>query len=117
MAVDDSHVFRGFLTPVLTQISLFSHASEEVRGENTPERNFATTESRTHNHQVISLTGSPLSHAGGGQYFGCKWPFRTQNFSYLSVINHSSIHVFPLFQEKHLSTHFLYLSRLNKRKL
>ena len=35
MAVDDAHVFPGFLTPVLTQ--LFSHASVEVRGENTPK--------------------------------------------------------------------------------
>ena len=36
------HVFPGFLKPVLTQLSfqshrlLFSHASAEVRGENTP---------------------------------------------------------------------------------
>ena len=41
MAVGDAHVFPGFLTPVFTQISsqshqqLFSHASAEVRGENT----------------------------------------------------------------------------------
>ena len=47
MVVGDAHVFAGFLTPVLTQISfhshqiLFSHASSEVRGENTPERKFA----------------------------------------------------------------------------
>ena len=39
MAVGDAHVFPGFLTPVLTQLSfqsrhlLFSHASAEVRGE------------------------------------------------------------------------------------
>ena len=43
MAVGDAHVFPGFLTPVQTQISfqshrlLFSHASAEVKGENTPE--------------------------------------------------------------------------------
>ena len=42
MAVGDAHVFPGFLTPVLTQISfqshrlLFSHTSAEVRSENTP---------------------------------------------------------------------------------
>ena len=47
MAVGDAHVFPGFLTPVLTQHSfqrhrlLFSHASVELRGENTPERKFA----------------------------------------------------------------------------
>ena len=44
MAVAAAHVFPGFLTPVLTQLSfqshrlLFSHASAVVRGENTPER-------------------------------------------------------------------------------
>ena len=49
--VGDAHVFPGILTPVLIQISfrsyrlLFSHASEEVRGKNMPERNFASTRS------------------------------------------------------------------------
>ena len=39
MVVGDAHVFPGFLTPVLTQLSfqsrplLFSYASAEVRGE------------------------------------------------------------------------------------
>ena len=62
--------FPGFLIPVLTQISfqghrlLFSYTSAEVRGENLPERNFASTGSRTQNYQVMSLTRSPLSHPG-----------------------------------------------------
>ena len=43
----------------------FSHASAEVRGENTPERKFASTMDWTHNHQVMSQTRSPLSHPGG----------------------------------------------------
>ena len=49
MAVGDTHVFTGFLTPVLTQIPfqshqlIFSHASAEVRDKNTPEQNFALT--------------------------------------------------------------------------
>ena len=66
-------MFPGFLTPVLTLISfqshqiLSSHASAEVRDENTPERNFALTRSRTHNHQVMSPTCSPLSHPGRAQ--------------------------------------------------
>ena len=70
MAVGDAHVLSGFLTPVLTQISfqihrlLFSHASAEVKGDNTPERNFASSESQTHNRQVMSQTRSPLSHPG-----------------------------------------------------
>ena len=70
MAVGDAHVFPGFLTPVLTQLSFqshrlpFSHASAEVRGENTPERKFASTGDRTRNHQVRSPTRSPLSHPG-----------------------------------------------------
>ena len=70
MAVGDACVFPGFLTPVLTQISvqslrlLFSHASAEVRGENLLKRNFASTGSRTHNHMVMSQTCVPLSHLG-----------------------------------------------------
>ena len=48
-----------------TTFFLFSHASAEVRGENTPERKFAPTGYRTHNHQVMSPTRSPLSHPGG----------------------------------------------------
>ena len=35
-----------------------------MRGENTPERKFASTGYQTHNHQVVSLTCSPLSHPG-----------------------------------------------------
>ena len=71
MAVGDAYVFPGFLTPVLTLLLfqshrlLFSHASAEVRGENTPERKVASTWDRTHNHQVMSPTRSPLSHPGG----------------------------------------------------
>ena len=59
MAAGDAHVFPGFLTPVLTQLSfqshrlLFSHASE-VRSENTPERKFASTGYRFHNQQVTT---------------------------------------------------------------
>ena len=44
---------------------LFSHASAEVRGENTPERKVASTGDRTHNHQVMSPTRSTLSHPVG----------------------------------------------------
>ena len=44
---------------------LFSHASAEVRSENTPERRVASTGDRTHNHQVMSPTRSPLSHPDG----------------------------------------------------
>ena len=76
MAVGETHVFPGFLTPVLTQISfkshrlLFSHASAKARGENMLERNFALTGSQTHNHQVMSLTRSPLSDLDGAKAFG-----------------------------------------------
>ena len=34
---------------------LFSHASAEVRGENTPERKAAATGYRTHNHQAMLI--------------------------------------------------------------
>ena len=56
MAVGDVHVFPGFLTQALTQLSFQSHrllfpqASTEVRGETTPERKSSSTGSRTHNH-------------------------------------------------------------------
>ena len=68
MTVGDAHVFPGFLTPILTQISfqshqlLFLHASAEVASENMPERNLDSTRSQTHNHQAMSPTHSPLSH-------------------------------------------------------
>ena len=70
MAVGDAHVFPGFLTPVLTQLSfqsqplLFSHASADVRGESTLERKFVSTGSRTHNHQVMSSlnTNRPIPY-------------------------------------------------------
>ena len=71
MGVGDAYVFPGFLTQVLNNFSfqshrlVFSDASAEVRGENTPERSFASTEDRTHNHQVVSPTRSQLSHPGG----------------------------------------------------
>ena len=64
-----------FLTTALTQTSfqwhrlLSSNASTKVRDENTPERKFAWTGYRTHNHQVMSLTRSPLSHPDGGPGF------------------------------------------------
>ena len=68
MVVVDTYVFSGFLTPVLTTFPskllfqlLFQHASADVRGENTPERKVASTVDQTHNHQVMSLTRSPLS--------------------------------------------------------
>ena len=70
MVVGDVHVFPGFLTPVLPQVSfqshrlLFSHALAEVRGENTPESKVASTGYRTSNHQVMSPTSSQLSHPG-----------------------------------------------------
>ena len=66
MVVGDAYVLIGFLTQVLTQLFSFqshrllsSHASAEVRGENTPERKVASTRDQTHNHQVMSPTCSP----------------------------------------------------------
>ena len=41
---------------------LFSHASAEVRGKNSPERKVASTRDQTHNHQVMSPTRSLPSH-------------------------------------------------------
>ena len=64
----------GFLTLVLTQLffpkppTTFLTCSAVVRGENTPERKFASTGYRTHNHQVMTPTRSPLSHPGRAQF-------------------------------------------------
>ena len=44
---------------------LFSHASAGGRRENTSKRKFASMGSRTHNHQAMSPTRSPLSHPSG----------------------------------------------------
>ena len=71
MVVDEAHVFPGFLTPELTQLSFqhhqlyFSHALAEVRGKNAPERILTSNEYLTHNHQVTSPTRSPLCLPGG----------------------------------------------------
>ena len=43
---------------------LFSHASEEVRGKNIPERKVTSTGDQIHNHKVMNLTPSPLNHLG-----------------------------------------------------
>ena len=53
--------FKGhFNTKVISWLS--------VRGKNTPERNLVSTESQTHNHQIMSPTRSPLSHLGWPLY-------------------------------------------------
>ena len=48
---------------------LISHANAEVTGENTPERKFDLIGDRTHNHQIMSPTGSPLSQTGRARCF------------------------------------------------
>ena len=80
-----THVFPGFLTPAVTQLSFqshqlpFSHASAEVRGENTPERKLASTRYQTHNHQVMSHICSSLTQPGGA----------TKSFKLKAFIDHS----------------------------
>ena len=72
MAISDAHVFLGFLTPVLTKISfqshrlLFSHASADVRGENTPEKKFCLNRvlnSQPPGHESNTLTTEPPGRA------------------------------------------------------
>ena len=69
VVVGDKHVFPGFLTPVLTQLSfqsqqlLFPHASE-IRAKIQWKESFVSTWYQTHNHKVMSQTCSPLSHQG-----------------------------------------------------
>ena len=71
MAVGDTYVFPGFLAPVLTQLFFPKPPTTFLtcfcRGE---KRKYAgkrspPTGDRTHNHQIISQTRSPLSHPGG----------------------------------------------------
>ena len=49
-----THIFPGFLIPVLTTFlsKATDYFSAEERGENTPERKVTSTGDRTHNHQV-----------------------------------------------------------------
>ena len=68
---------------------LFSHASAEVRGKNTPGRKFASTRYRTQNHQVMSPTCSPLSHPGWCSYF--KTLALTQTYRYTNTWNCESL--------------------------
>ena len=78
MAVGDAHAFPGFLTPVITTFLskatdyFFSKASAEVRGENTPERQVASTGDSTHNNKVMNPTRSPLSYRAGQRREGKK---------------------------------------------
>ena len=41
--------------------------SAQVRGANTLERKVASPDDRTHDHQVMRPTRSPLSHPGGAR--------------------------------------------------
>ena len=53
---------------LLLRVVAHSDFDAEVRGENTPERKFALTGDRTHNHQVTSPSRSPLSQTKRGVY-------------------------------------------------
>ena len=73
MAAGEAYVFPGFLTPVLRQLSfqshqlLFSHASAEVRGENTPERKSGLnwgSNSQPPGHESDMLTTEPPGRGG-----------------------------------------------------
>ena len=100
MAVGDAHVFPGFLTPVLTQLSfqshrlLFSHASE-VRGENTSERKFDATgvELKTTGSRVDTLTteipGRGDRSGAGRQKKRGGIPAHTRTFKRLDSLAHS----------------------------
>ena len=94
MAVGDAHVFPSFLTTVLTQLfflkpaTFFSHASAEVRGENMPERKFASTGDRTHNHEVMSATHSPLRHGWGESIGNGLYKALTSNVAMFRIAVH-----------------------------
>ena len=73
MAVGDAHVFPGFLTPVVTKLSfqshrlLFSHASAEVRGENTKKKVHLkwVSSSQQPGHESDTLTTEPPGRVSG----------------------------------------------------
>ena len=79
-------MFPGFFTRVLTQLffpkqpttflTRFCSGERQKKKKKTPERNVASTGDRTHNHQIMSPTRSPLSHPGGAlsssPSFSCK---------------------------------------------
>ena len=75
MAVGDSYVFPGFLTPVLTQLFFPKPPTTFLtclcRGE---RRKYTGNKSRLNRgsnsqHQVMSSTRSPLSHPGGAYVY------------------------------------------------
>ena len=59
-----SHQYYDYFLSKVTDYFSYMLLAEE-RGENTPERKFASTGSRTHNHQITSPTRSPLSYPAG----------------------------------------------------
>ena len=94
MAVGGAYVFPGFLTPVLTHNFsfqshrlIFSHASAEVRGENTPERKVASTRDRSHNYQLPRHESYTLTNERGSNVL-TRWdrPIRAQEFRTLHDI-------------------------------
>ena len=61
MVVSDAHVFPGFLTTVLTQLSFQNQPTTFSTCFNRGESRKYSTGYQTHNHQVMSLTRLPLS--------------------------------------------------------
>ena len=70
MAVGDAHVFLGFLTPVLTQLSaqshclFFLHASAEAKIRRKESSSQPSLELKTVNHQVMGPTRSQRKRLG-----------------------------------------------------
>ena len=113
MAVGDAYVFPGFLTPVLTQLFFpkppTTFPTGFCRGERRKYagKKVASAGDRTHSHQVMSPTRSPLSHPGGAlidcmvfkrrsqQYFSYMmtwWPVISQRPVHLPMLSWSSFY-------------------------
>ena len=110
MAVGDAHVFPVFFTPG-TNTNFFPKLPTTFltcfsRGERRKYagKKFASTWSRTHNHQVTSQTRSPLSHPGGARF---------------SAMNHISValHIFLRVGLKNLTATFknYFLAMINTK--
>ena len=96
--------FLAFSHQYLTKLfpkppNIFPHALAEVRGENAPERNFAST----HDHQVMNPTRSPLSDPEGPQNFKTMADLHVQMSMFLILFFFNLICCIQLCDKKNLT--------------
>ena len=92
-------VFKRSIQQTRKNQGLFGKGLTKVRDENMPERKFAWTGYGTHNHQVMSLTWSSLSHPDDGPgFWNLKWCHymekKSSGSSYISTFSAFSALIF-----------------------